>query len=265
VASRPRAFLRIKGPDAEDFLQRMLSNDVEALAETESCEALLLTPKARVIATLRVQRRGPDNFLLLTEPELGERVLSHLLRMRLGAKVEIELENLDSILVLGAPHPGTLNAIANEDYGMPAFESIARRSVVGDDVARISDEELEALRIRARTPRYGKEIDERVLPAEAGLVERAVSFTKGCYPGQEPIARLHYRGHANRGLCVLEIAGDALPPYDAEVRYGDRAVGRVTSAAREPDGRIVALAFVRTEVPDDTELRVNGAPAHVSR
>ncbi len=77
---------------------------------------------------------------------------------------------------------------------------------------RSADDELELLRIRAGTPRVGKEIDDRVLPAEAGLDERAVSFTKGCYPGQEPVARLHYRGHANRGLRVLAIEGAELPP-----------------------------------------------------
>ena len=71
--------------------------------------------------------------------------------------------------------------------------------------------------VRAGTPRVGLEIDDRVLPAEAGLTERAVSFTKGCYPGQEPIARLHYRGHANRGLRVLRLDTDEPPVYDAEL------------------------------------------------
>ena len=111
------------------------------------------------------------------------------------------------------------------------------------------------MRIEAGTPAWGKEIDDRVLPAEAGLVERAVSLTKGCYPGQEPIARLHYRGHANRGLRVLGIEGHELPERDAELRYGGKAVGRVTSAART-NGGIVALAYVRAEVPADAALEV---------
>ena len=119
---------------------------------------------------------------------------------------------------------------------------------------------LEVLRIRTATARFGREIDDRVMPAEAGLVERAVSLTKGCYPGQEPIARLHYRGHANRGLRVLGIEGEELPEPDAELRLGEKAVGRVTSAVRTEDG-IVALAYVRTEVPADAVLETGPAKA----
>jgi tRNA-modifying protein YgfZ len=100
-----------------------------------------------------------------------------------------------------------------------------------------------------------------VLPAEAGLVERAVSLTKGCYPGQEPVARLHHRGHANRGLRLLELEAAEVPPFDAEVRFAGKAVGRVTSAARDHDGRVLALAYVRVEVPDGAELDVGGAAA----
>jgi tRNA-modifying protein YgfZ len=251
IASRPRAFVRVQGPDAEDYLQRMLSNDVAVLAPGGSCDALLLTPKARVVAPLRVLRRGPDDFLLLTEPELGERLRAELTRMRFAAKAEIELEEHTSSVVFG----GEARGIPNEDYGEPATE------VLDEPLEPTLDEtELETLRIGAGTPAWGKEIDDRVLPAEAGLVERAVSLTKGCYPGQEPIARLHYRGHANRGLRVLRIEGPELPAPDAELRYGEKAVGRVTSAARA-DGGVVALAYVRAEVPEDAELAVGSTVA----
>ena len=101
VALRPRAFVRVAGPDAEDYLQRMVSNDVEALAAGEACDALLLTPKARVIATLRVWRRGEDDFLLLTEPELGDAVAAELRKMRFAAKCEIEPEQHTSTIVFG--------------------------------------------------------------------------------------------------------------------------------------------------------------------
>ena len=87
------------------------------------------------------------------------------------------------------------------------------------------------LRIEAGTPAWGSELDERVLPAEAGLVDTHVSFTKGCYPGQEPIARQRYRGRVNRRLRVLELAGDVEP--GAELRLGQKVVGRVTSAAAQ--------------------------------
>jgi tRNA-modifying protein YgfZ len=258
TAARPRAFVRVSGPQAEDYLQRMLSNDIAALAVGDACEALLLTVKARVIAPLRVVRRGEEDYLLLTEPELGVPLREHLARFRFAARVDIEPEEHSSHVLLGAETaPEGLLAFPNGDYGVAAVEVI---DADAPRLPRLDEDELERMRIEAGTARFGKEIDERVLPAEAGLVERAVSLTKGCYPGQEPIARLHYRGHANRGLRVLAIETDALPRHDAEVRYGDRVVGRVTSAARS-HGHVVALAYVRTEVPADAELAVGSASA----
>lgn len=244
----------MRGQDAEDYLQRMVSNDVEALAPGEACEALLLTPKARVIAPLRVLRRGPEDFLLLTEPELGERLRDELVRMRFAAKAEVELEQHSSYLLVGSGEGG----IPNADYGVPAVEVLD--GPPREDLPRLGDDELERMRIEAGTPRFGREIDDRVLPAEAGLVERAVSFTKGCFPGQEPIARLRYRGHANRGLRVLALDTTELPGTDAEVLLDGKAVGRVTSAA-PAEGRVVALAYVRVEVPADAELEVGRASA----
>ncbi len=130
TAKRPRAFVRVAGPDAADYLQRMLSNDVEALAPGESCEALLLTAKARVIAPLRVLRRSADDFLLLTEPELGDRVRAELVRMRLAAKAEVEPEEHASTLVFGERPQG---ALPNADYGREAWE------VLDAEVARRAD------------------------------------------------------------------------------------------------------------------------------
>lgn len=230
----------MSGPGAEEYLDRMLSNDVAALGPGESCDALLLTAKARVIAPLVVLRRGHEDFLLLTEPELGERVRAELLRSRFAAKAEIEPEAHTSHVVFGG------NGVATSAYGEPAAEVLDANLE-----PTVSAEELELLRIRAGTPAWGKEIDERILPAEAGLTATSVSFTKGCYPGQEPIARLHYRGHANRGLRVLELA--ELPEPEAELVYDGKTVGRITSAAASPEGA-VALAYVRREVPDDAEL-----------
>ena len=180
--------------------------------------------------------------------------------MRFAARVEIELEEHDAHVRLGAeaePDPSALS-VPTRDYGLPGYEVLDGPAPEG--ARKLREEELEALRIQAATPRYGREIDDRVLPAEAGLVERAVSLTKGCYPGQEPIARLHHRGHANRGLRVLAIDGDDLPPADAELRYEEKAVGRVTSAARK-DGGIVALAYIRVEVPQDAVLELGPSKA----
>jgi folate-binding protein YgfZ len=198
-----------------------------------------------VIAPLLVLRRGDADFLLLTELELGGVVRSQLLRARFAAKCEIEPEEHDSAIVLGEGE-----GIATLDYGVPAREVLDAGEPEGDV------EELERLRIEAGTPRFGREIDDRVLPAEAGLVERAVSFTKGCYPGQEPIARLRYRGKTNRRLCVLDLEKDHVPARDAELLFAEKAVGRVTSAVPG-----LALGYVRAEVSDDAELVVEGRRA----
>ena len=250
IARRERDFVRATGPDAEDYLQRMLSQDVE-LDLDDARPALLLTAKARVIAPLVVLRRGPQDFLLSTEPGLGERVLAELRRFRFAAKVELEPEEHEAALVFSRDRPdGVAYPVA--DYGQAAWE-VLDASPEGEP---FGDAELELLRIRAGTPVTGRELDDRVLPAEAGLTETHVSFTKGCYPGQEPVARLHYRGHANRGLRVLRIEADEPPAHDAELTYEDKPVGRVTSAARDPEGGVLALAYVRREVPEDAVLAV---------
>jgi folate-binding protein YgfZ len=166
--------------------------------------------------------------------------------MRLGSKCEIELEQHTSVIVLGGD-----GGIPTADFGVPAVEVLD--AVVE---AAPADAELERLRILARSPRWGAEIDETILPAEAGLDERAISFSKGCYPGQEPIARLHHRGHANRTLRVIELDGEATP--GDEVAHGGKPVGRVTSVVPG-----LALAYVRVEVPEGAELEVGGGSARL--
>ena len=210
----------------------MVSNDVTA---GEVVDALLLTPKSRLVAPVRVWRRGAEDFLLLTEPELGEVVRTALLRSRFAAKCDIELEEHVSALVFG------------EAEGLPG-ELPGTVEVLDAAVEPSLDaEELERARIEAGVPAWGKELDDSILPAEAGLDDTHISFSKGCYPGQEPIARLRHRGHVNRKLRVLEVdakAGD-------ELVWEGKAVGRVTSSVPG-----VALGYVRTEVPEDAQLLV---------
>jgi folate-binding protein YgfZ len=220
VAKREREFVGVVGPDAADYLQRMVSNDVEALTVGEACPALLLTAKARVIAPLVVLRRGAEDFLVLTEPGLGERVRAELVGLRFRARCAIEPEQHESVLVFGGA-----DGFATDWPG-------AREVLDSGLEPTLSTDELELRRIEAGVPRWGHEIDDAILPAEAGLDATHISFSKGCYPGQEPIARLHYRGHTNRELRVVEL--DDAP-----------AVERVTSEAARPDGSRVALAYVR--------------------
>ena len=212
----------------------MLSNDVAALDVGGACDALLLTAKARVIAPLRVLRRAPDDFLLSTETELGETVRTQLLRTRFAAKAQIEPEEHEAWLVLGG-------------------EEVLDERPEGDEA---TEEEFERWRIESGIPRWGREIDDRLLPAEAGLTETHVSFTKGCYPGQEPIARQHYRGKVNRRLRVLEVEGAPAP--DTEIVREGKTVGRITSSVAG-----LALGYVRVEVPDEAELSVGGRPARL--
>jgi len=195
---------------------------------------MLLTAKARVIAPLRVLRRGDDDFLLSTEPELGDRVRTELLRARFAAKAEIEPEAHEAWLVLGDGE-------------------VIDSQPEGDEV---DEEAYERWRIENAIPRWGREIDDQVLPAEAGLTETHVDFGKGCYPGQEPIARQHYRGKVNRRLRVLETEGLVDP--GADVVVGEKVVGRITSAVPG-----LALGYVRTEVPDDAELRIGDRRARL--
>jgi tRNA-modifying protein YgfZ len=251
VAKLDRGYVEVSGPDAEDFLERMLSNEVASMnVGPEARPALLLTPKGRIIAPLRVVREKTDAFLLLTDAaELAEPVADTLRRARFAAKCEIAVLPWDGYVHLDADLGSEVTR--NYDFGIEAFETWSPRSVAQAAVPDAA--ELEPLRIQAGTPAWGKEIDGSVLPAEAGLDRTHISFTKGCYPGQEPIARLHHRGHVNRALRVLAVA--AAKPGD-EIVWNEKAVGRVTSAA---PGR--ALGYVRTEVPDDAALLVGGAVA----
>jgi folate-binding protein YgfZ len=152
-------------------------------------------------------------------------------------------------------------AVPNGDYGVPCLEIVGAEA---PPEAERLDDDVERLRIEAGTPRFGAELDDRVLPAEAGLEERAISFTKGCYPGQEPVARLHYRGHPNRVLRVLRIDAADPPGPGTEILHEGKPVGRVTSAAHA-NGGIVALGYVRVELPEDARLSVSGATATMTR
>jgi folate-binding protein YgfZ len=253
VARLDRGYVEVSGPDAEDFLERMLSNEVASLeAGPEARPALLLTPKGRIIAPLRVVRLATDAFLLITDAAaLAEPAADALRRARFAARCDIDVLPWEGYVHLGVEHIS--GALRNRDFGVDAWETFAEHGAV--QVPVIDAAELEPMRIEARTPAWGKELDAAILPAEAGLDETHISFTKGCYPGQEPIARLHYRGHANRRLRVLEVGA---AKEGADIVWNGKVVGRVTSAV---PGR--GLGYVRAEIPDDAVLDVGGERARM--
>jgi folate-binding protein YgfZ len=253
VVRLDRGFVAVSGPDAEDFLERMLSNEVTSLdVGPEARPALLLTPKGRIIAPLRVVREASDAFLLITDAaELAGSVAETLRRARFTSRCEIEVLPWDGYVHLGAQLGADVTR--NYDFGVEAFETWSPRAVMQPALPDAT--ELEPLRIAAGTPAWGKELNGSVLPAEAGLDRTHISFTKGCYPGQEPVARLHHRGHPNRRLRRLEV--EAAEP-GAEIVWNEKVVGQVTSAV---PGR--ALGYVRTEVPDDAVLDIGGSEARL--
>jgi folate-binding protein YgfZ len=249
VARLDRGYVEVAGPEAEDFLERMLSNEVASLESGAATRALLLTPKGRIIAPLRVVRTGGESFLLITEAsELAERAAASLRAARFAAKCGIEVRPWQGFVQFGSEPSAP--AFRTDDYGVAAWEAWREDGPLpeADDAAT-----LEGLRVEAGTPAWGKELDDTTLPAEAGLDETHISFTKGCFPGQEPIARLRHRGHANRHLRRLEIA-DA--EAGDEIIWNEKAVGRVTSAVPG-----LALGYVRAEVPHDAVLEIGGGQA----
>jgi tRNA-modifying protein YgfZ len=259
-----RALVGVRGRDAEKLLQSLVSNDVEGVEPGGSCLAFVLTPKGRPVADLRLWREAPDAFVLEAEPELQDELAATVRRYRLAARAEIsdDRDRLALVSVLGPlePSPGLLVAdglLGTDVLGAPDAVAALWRERVGSGYRPIGSEAFEIARVEAGVPRFGAEIDASVLPAETGLVERTVSFTKGCYVGQEPVARLHYRGHPNRQLRRLLSLEGALPAVPAEIALGDRVVGRLTSAVQPPgDGPAVGLGYVRREVEEGAIVEV---------
>ena len=241
-----RSCIRATGPDAAAYLQSMVSNDIELAVPGGGVYALLLTPKARVIADLELFNTG-DELVLACDPSRREDVLATLVRSRFRRKVEFEPSG-HAVLWGDAA-----DALATLDTPIGPY-----RLVAGPPAERDDPETWETARIEAGIPRYGREFDGETMPAEAGLDERAVSFSKGCYPGQEPVARLHYRGHPNRGVRGLWFAGDARPQAAADVMLGEKRVGRVTSPVVSPTYGSIALAVLRREVPDGAQVDAGG-------
>ncbi|HEX2065116.1 MAG TPA: glycine cleavage T C-terminal barrel domain-containing protein [Acidimicrobiales bacterium] len=271
----PRDFLRVRGPDAVSFLQGQLSQDVAALEVGSAVDSLLLQPQGKVDALVRVTRTGEDEMVVDVDGGFGEAVQSRLQRFKL--RVKAELEPLPwKCLALRGPRAHEVDVdggggllLSNDWPGLPGVDVVGEAPPVPGGVRTCGPEAWEAVRIEAGIPSMGAELTEKTIPAEAGIVERTVSFTKGCFTGQELVARIDSRGgHVPRHLRGVLVATNVIPPLGAEVAVAGRAVGSLTSVAESLERRApVALAYVKrdVEVPAEAEVRWEGgsAPARV--
>lgn len=256
-----RDLVTVTGPDAFSFLQSLVSQDVEGLADRAVVPSLLLTPKGKVASSFRVVRVGDDAWLDV-DAGYGDALRAALERFKLRVKVELggPTEPWGMVAVRGgsaleAPVAGAL---------LPTTWSTgAGLDVIGpwsalDDTTGLSPDEYERLRVEAGIPRLAFELDESTIPQEAYLDLDAVSFTKGCYLGQELVARIDSRGHVNRLLRRLRGADDVALGRGAEIEVDGKAVGAVTSGVSG-----FALGYVRREVEAPADATVAGAPVTI--
>jgi folate-binding protein YgfZ len=280
-----RGKLALTGFEAKSFLQGQVTNDVEALTPGEGCYAAFLTPKGKMLGDLRILDAG-DEILLDTERVALQELFNMIRRFSIGFDVELHKRTLergllsllgpesDAIATVGEPEhsnaPVTIGGIdaraIRTDVGIDllcdAADVEGLRAALGDaGVVPVSEAVAECLRVERGRPRFGVDLDDTVIPQEAGLNERAVSFTKGCYVGQETVARLHYRGKPNRHLRGLRLGADSVATGD-ELTYDGRVVGRLGSVALSPRFGPIALALVRREAPVGSVVAVGDGAAH---
>jgi folate-binding protein YgfZ len=280
-----RGKLALTGPDARDFLQGQVSNDVASLADGSGCWAAFLTPKGKMLGDLRVLDAGAAGLLLDCERVALQELFNMIRRFSIGFDVGLEKRTLECGLlsVLG---PSTVAAELPEAESAHVLASVGgcavrairtdvgvdllcdagdtgavSEALIADGVASLSEEEAEIYRVESGRPRYGVDLDETVIPQEAGLNERLVSFTKGCYVGQETVARLFYRGKPNRFLRGLRLAG--FVEKGSAVVFEEREVGRVSSVVQSPRFGWIGLALVRREAPVGASVLVDGGVAAV--
>ncbi|MEO1495996.1 MAG: glycine cleavage T C-terminal barrel domain-containing protein [Planctomycetota bacterium] len=263
--------LRVAGPDAAAFLQSFCTNDVAALRPGEACEAFFTDVKAHVLAYTTVARdeaaRDETGFsCVLSSPHAG-RLGEHLDRYLIREDVELAVETRP-LALLGAAAPAAEHEAPAAGWGAGVRIALGAAPVGG--AVELGAAELERLRLRLGVPRDAIDVDERNLPQEVDRNEQAISFTKGCYLGQEPVARIDALGRVNRLLRGVRIDGPTPNAGDELfVGEGGKPIGRVTSATDLPAGdaqtRSVALAYVRREHAEaGTAVVVGGSPGTVS-
>ena len=296
-----RGSVAVTGPDAADLLHGLVTNEVRALRPGSGAHAALLTPKGRIRAELVVLRTAEEELLLDCEPALASPLVAILsgyvpfsrstLEDRTASTGVLHVEGPSAEAILSAagialPPGAPWSHVATDAAGVPV--RAVRLSRAGEsgfdlrsgrpDVGRLLDllarhgarptapQVLEEGRIEAGIPRWGAELDETVLPNEAWLERTAISYSKGCYLGQETVARLRTYGHVNRHLVALLLPlGSGAAPGDV-VRAGGEAIGTVTSAVDSARrGHRVALAYVKREhEAPGTSLTVDGPAGPVA-
>ena len=282
----PWGLVVVHGPDATSFLQAIVSQDLGPVAVGETVAALLLQPQGRLEVAFRATRRAVadgdagegdagDEWWLDTDPAYASRLADGLTRYKIRVKVEIDDRTADSALVSviggepAAAAAGDGLVVTPTTWGDTVGHDVlgadaeVRAWAAGAGLRVGTAEELEVLRIESGVPRLGVDVDDATIPQEAFLEVDAVSFTKGCFIGQELVCRIDSRGHVNRFLRRLAVPGRVVPTAGAEVLLGDKAVGHVTSAVAVPgEDRAVALAMVRREVepPADVMIHAAGTP-----
>lgn len=264
-----RDVLIVGGSDAESFLQGQLSQDVAALAPGQVAGSLLLHPDGKLHSALRVTRAAADCFICDLEAGTGEAARARLERFKLRVAVDLELRHLAMLAVRGPAAPpvpaspaGGAAAAAENGSGpvvvaavrwgsVGGWDMVAREVVPPPEVLVCDAAALEAVRIEAGVPAADQELTDGLIPAESGIVADTVSFTKGCFVGQELVARIDSRGgNTPRRLRGLVLGDDVLPAPGAALRGTDGTpIGRVTSSAYSPLlGAGVALAYVHRRV-----------------
>jgi folate-binding protein YgfZ len=284
-----RGRLALTGPDAKTFLQGQVTNDIEALEPGRGAYAAFLTHKGKMLGDLRVLDVGGGELLLGCERAALQELFNMIRRYKLGSDVELHKRTLemgelsligpDARRIAGAEglgpdehdnvraeiggHPVVLVAT---DVGVDVFCDAERTegvrgALVAAGAVEAGEQAAEVVRVEHGRPRYGLDLDDSVIPQEAGLNERAVSFTKGCYVGQETVARLFYRGKPNRHLRGLRLSAPVDP--GTPLMLGEKEVGRVASAVVSPAHGPIALALVRRHASPGDTLTAGDATAEV--
>jgi folate-binding protein YgfZ len=278
---RDRAALLVSGVDSAEYLQGQLTNDVEALEPERGCYAALLDRKGHLSSDMRVLRLENGELWLDLEPAAAESVLKHLRTYSIGRVIEIEdVTERWAVISLIGPRSGELSGFEGlgpehtqrsrqwdgtdvlgvaTDVGIDllvnAEDTAALLGALGNaGVVQVSDDAAEVIRVESGRPRFGLDMSSEHMPAEAGIVQRAINFEKGCYIGQEPVARLHYRGKPNRSLRGLRLSGPAAP--GESLLLGEKEVGTIGSSCLSPAHGAIALAIVRREAEIGEQLAV---------